>query len=397
MTRGGRREERWLRGASGAALAGAARAARTASAPRAAALATVAFVAALVATALARAGEEPREAGAPPPRRLLVATKHAPPFSMRAPDGSWTGLSIELWRDMATELGLDYELREMDLASMLRALRDGSADAAVAALSVTAEREAVFDFTHPFHTAGIGIAVRVREEATLLPSARALLSWEFAALVGGALALMLAVGTLVWALERRRNPADFPGAAGPGIGAGLWWAAVTASTVGYGDKVPRTVAGRAVAIVWMFAGVVGISSFTAAVASILAVKHLEGAIRGPEDLPRASIAAVKDTASETYLRAQGLRAFPYPTAEAALEAVARGERDAAVYDAPILRWLATHSFQGRIVVLPQVLVREDYGIGLPRGSELRKPLNRVLLERLKTQEWLAIRTRYLGS
>eukprot|EP00967_Tisochrysis_lutea_P085315 scaffold119699_cov32-Tisochrysis_lutea.AAC.5 len=37
------------------------------------------------------------------------------------------------------------------------------------------------------------------------------------------------------------------------------WALVTVTTVGYGDAVPHTSAGRAVAAVAMFTGVVGIS------------------------------------------------------------------------------------------------------------------------------------------
>ena len=33
----------------------------------------------------------------------------------------------------------------------------------------------------------------------------------------------------------------------PSIGSGLWWAVQTTTTVGYGDNVPATVAGRLVA------------------------------------------------------------------------------------------------------------------------------------------------------
>lgn len=40
------------------------------------------------------------------PSKLLIATKQAPPFSLKNADGEWTGLSIELWRRIADEL--DY-------------------------------------------------------------------------------------------------------------------------------------------------------------------------------------------------------------------------------------------------------------------------------------------------
>ncbi len=49
----------------------------------------------------------------------------------------------------------------------------------------------------------------------------------------------------------------------------LWWAAVTITTVGYGDMVPVTVAGKAVATVLMIGGVAFFSGVTANLASFL--------------------------------------------------------------------------------------------------------------------------------
>ena len=49
----------------------------------------------------------------------------------------------------------------------------------------------------------------------------------------------------------------------------LWWAVVTITTVGYGDMVPITAAGRAVAFVLMFGGIAFFSGLTANLASFL--------------------------------------------------------------------------------------------------------------------------------
>ena len=46
---------------------------------------------------------------------------------------------------------------------------------------------------------------------------------------------------------------------------GLWWAVQTVTTVGYGDTVPQTVAGRALATLVMLTGIGFISVVTAAI------------------------------------------------------------------------------------------------------------------------------------
>ena len=53
----------------------------------------------------------------------------------------------------------------------------------------------------------------------------------------------------------------------PNVGLGVWWAIVTVTTVGYGDVVPHTLAGRAVASALMFVGIGFLSLLTATIAS----------------------------------------------------------------------------------------------------------------------------------
>lgn len=55
-----------------------------------------------------------------------------------------------------------------------------------------------------------------------------------------------------------------------GYGDSLWWAIVTATTVGYGDISPHTVLGRIAAVVLMFNGIGLISALTSAITSYLA-------------------------------------------------------------------------------------------------------------------------------
>jgi voltage-gated potassium channel Kch len=110
-----------------------------------------------------------------------------------------------------------------------------------------------------------------------------LFSGPFIAILASLLALLAAVGVLVWLAERRRNP-QFGRGPLKGVGAGLWWSAVTMTTVGYGDKAPTTFPGRLIAMVWMFASVIIISSFTAAIATALTGDKLEQSVTDLNDL-----------------------------------------------------------------------------------------------------------------
>ncbi|GIX47324.1 MAG: amino acid ABC transporter substrate-binding protein [Candidatus Tectimicrobiota bacterium] len=333
----------------------------------------------------------------PPQRSLVVGTKEAPPFAMKRPDGTWEGISIELWQAMAQALNLPYELRELDLQGLLEGVAAGELDAAVAALTVTAAREKVMDFTHPFYTTGLGIAVARRARNLGLGVLEGFFSWPFVRAVAVLACVLFAVGGVVWWCERRRNPAHFGGSVAQGLGSGVWWAAVTMTTVGYGDKVPVTRWGRAVALVWMFASIITISGFTAAIATALTINQLGVVVRGPEDLARVRVGAIQHTTSEAALRERRLLFRLYPTPQVALEAIQRDEIDAVVYDAPLLRHLALTAFRDVIEVLPVTFERQDYAIALPPGSPLREALNRTLLEQLRRPLWQELLYRYLGK
>ena len=51
------------------------------------------------------------------------------------------------------------------------------------------------------------------------------------------------------------------------VGAGLWWAVQTVTTVGYGDLVPTNTSGRIVAALVMLLGLAFLSVITAAITS----------------------------------------------------------------------------------------------------------------------------------
>lgn len=329
--------------------------------------------------------------------QLRVATREAPPFAMQRPDGSWHGLSIDLWSNIARELDLDFTLESMGIDEMVEAVANGEMDAAVAALTMTAEREARVDFTHPFHVSGLAIAVPVQRGGLWVGLVRALFSPAFVQAFGALVLLLAGVGAAIWLLERRHNPDQFGGSNVSGLGSGFWWAAVTMTTVGYGDKSPVSPAGRVLGILWMFIGVVTISGFTAAIASALTAHRLTGDIRGPEDLPGRRVAVVAQSAAEAALDRRGIRSRGVETLEEGLAQLSAGRFDAVVYDAPLLSYQVAVNHDGVLSVLPGTFERQAYAIALPQGSPHREAINRALLAKVTDPSWVATLTRHLNA
>jgi voltage-gated potassium channel len=70
--------------------------------------------------------------------------------------------------------------------------------------------------------------------------------------------ITLAAGVLMTVIDHENFPS---------IGSGLWWAVQTVTTVGYGDHVPTTVAGRLVAAAVMLFGIGFLTVITASITS----------------------------------------------------------------------------------------------------------------------------------
>jgi ABC-type amino acid transport substrate-binding protein len=175
---------------------------------------------------------------------LKVGAHDKPPFCFKNPNGSWTGLSVEVWKEVAARAGLEYELVEVPFEMIREGVANGTLDAAIGEIAVTADDEKVMDFTQPFLISPVGIAVRDRPWKLLWSEAiEDFLNWTVGQFVIGILVLMLVVSLLIWVAERRHHAGHFQGGI-HGIGAALWFSAVTMTTVGYGDVYPQTPLGK---------------------------------------------------------------------------------------------------------------------------------------------------------
>ena len=143
---------------------------------------------------------------------------------------------------MAEELGREYKLIPVtQMEAILTGLEQGHFDAAIGAITITPEREARVDFSYPAHRSGVAVALR-KETGPLAAIASYLtVAADLGYLIVAILALLLLLGFVIWLIERpRRLGTEAPEDSVATFNEGLYWAVVTMTTVGYGDKTPKT-------------------------------------------------------------------------------------------------------------------------------------------------------------
>ncbi len=341
-------------------------------------------------------------AGKPVPKTLRVLTKPIAPFVIPNGTGSVSGFSVDLWEAVSKRMNVKSELTVLPtLKAMLDGVREGAGDIGIAAITITAERETWLDFSHPYFRSGLQVLVR-RENAGVLSQALGVLKGMFSspsfqlALMGLGILVVL-VAHLIWLVERHRNP-DFTRSYPLGVWDAVYWTLVTISTVGYGDKTPKTHFGRVIALVLIVFGYVAFAWFTATITSAVTVSELEGVIRGPEDLLGRRVATVEHSTAETYLRhLPGTRIVGVSRIEDAYALLEAKKVDAVVYDFPALSYYVSHGGEGKVRTTGPIFSHEPYGIAMQEGSPLRESVNQALLQVIESGEYGRIYKKWFGT
>jgi ABC-type amino acid transport substrate-binding protein len=337
---------------------------------------------------------QPRDSDAAE-KELIIGTKETPPFVIKRPDGTLYGISIDLWRRVAERLHLRYRFVEQTtIQELLDGTAKGSFDAAIAALTATAARERVVDFTQPYYSTGLGIAVPENENEWV-SVLRTVLSFGFFQAVLVLLGIAMVVGFVIWLLERRRT--EHFGGGMKGLGAGLWWSTLAMTRGGTAQNAPATLAGRLVGTSWMIASVITFAIFTAAITSTLTKKELQGVVHSVNDLRSVRVGAPMGSTTVDYLDRRRIAHRTFPGPQAGLQALQRGSIDAFVYDKPLLTWLILQDYSSTLRVLDIVFDTQHYAIAVPKGSPLRRTLDSSLLEETESDWWEQTLSQYLGK
>ena len=315
---------------------------------------------------------------------LLIGIYPTPPFVMLDAQKP-QGFSIDLWKIMADDLNLRYRfVSSATIAGVLEDVSEDRVDAGLGALSITLLREERVDFTHSYFHTGLGIMVGGRRTWSFSVFIRSFFSKQKILLLGGLGIFICAVGHLIWFVERKyatKQP-SFDKRYLPGVLDGMYWAIVTASTVGYGDKVARSRAGRLLGVILIITSLPFFAYLTAKLASDITLHEIRTGITGPRDLIERRIGVREGSTAQDYVASTGAVMLSFVRLDTAYHRLEQGHLDAVVHDRPILLYYAANHGRGRVEVLATTFSQQDYGIALPENSPLNEQFNREIL-RLK--------------
>ena len=323
----------------------------------------------------------------------IVGIKEAPPFAFKDSKGKWMGITVDLWKEIQSENTTKFQLQEMALDKLLIAIERADIATGIGAISILNEREKKFDFSIPYFDTGLALATRTKYAnnawnyfGTLGKIIKALIPWVL---------LLLFVGVLIWLIERKINEDQFHKPLGEGVGSGIWWACVTMTTVGYGDKTPKSFVGRIIAVFWMFSGIILISSLTATITTSMTLERLDDQISTLDDLKNQKTGVAESTAAARFLQDRGVTHNIFPSLDEGLAALSNGKINVLVHDEPIMKHVIAQKYSGKLQVLDIILDKQLYAFPSQDNAIILEQINLGIIEAMESGKLESIIQRYL--
>jgi ABC-type amino acid transport substrate-binding protein len=326
---------------------------------------------------------------------LRVAVADLPTYCIKDQRGdNWHGMAMELWRQVAEREQWRYELVEYETRhSLLSALNNNEVDVVITAL-LDAETESEVEFMQSYHRTTLGLALPM--SSGLWSIVKGIFTLQFLYVVLALCSLLLLVGVLVYYMERKDNEEQFGGdrTTWQGIGSGFWWAGVTMTTIGYGDKAPQTLGGRTIAMLWMLVAMAVTSGLTA---TVIAATSARTVVDFPNDLTDMKVGVLVNSPAAEYLDQQGTDYVTFADYTEGLQSFQDGEIDAVVADATTLEYEIGRNSNLLAYIQTTDADPEAYAFAVREGSPLTEPLQKAVIQVTLTEMWREIVNGYKTS
>ena len=332
--------------------------------------------------------------------KLVVAVVEVEPFVIRETGSrseSWTGLSVELWKQIATELELEYEFRPMSAAIARQSLQDGRVDVALGDFAINGPDYRHIDYSHPYLHSNYAVASLALKESAFSQVLDRFFSSTVLLVLGVLLVLMVFGGTVFWLMEKDRNPEMFKIDHGRFrfLNGAIWsFLLVTAQEPDVFKN--SSLWGRLFATALLIVGITVSASYIALITSSLTVNEITTAHYGEEDLPDLRVLTLSNSSGIGYLNRHHLNYKIYPNMELAIEALEQGDADAVFADGIELIYHMRRHSNAPVALSPILQETEYIALAFPKGSDLVAKTNLPLIEFVETPIWYRLRSQYLG-
>lgn len=327
-----------------------------------------------------------------------MAVGGSSPYVIRAP-GKPDGISVQVWELVARKLRVEsrYSVFPSSEAALAE-LEAGRADVVVGPILMSTTTITDFNLSVPYFVSRMAMLSRARP-ITLMERVRPFVSRAVFISVVSLVFLVTAVGLLVWFTERRPNSDMFP----PGhfgLQNGIWFAVATMSGVGYGDVVPRTIVGRALAALWMLVTTLFFSTVTAGITTAITLSHLpHGEVVSLHNLNNSRVAVVQGSEGDSLMRMLGIRAIRTPNVTAAVDLLEHDEVDVIIFSEPALEYtLRVEHRAAKFVLTPATDELTYYCFATAKSNyELEDRIDRTLVRLNEDDQLHSTYERWLGT
>jgi len=225
---------------------------------------------------------------------LKVYTKEFRPLVFKEND-KIKGMDIDLLDAVTAEMGMKYELVIKDT---FKEARDGvankEADMAIAGITVTADREAIMDFSYPYIKTGLGILILDKKKSDMIDNAKIIIVSVGKPILYLAL-FLIGVAHLVWLTEKGSDKINDN--YNPGILESAWFVYITITTIGYGDITPKKLLSKFMIVCITLFGFGFFANIVAKMSAESVIKKQAYYIQDENDLRGKKVATEEGTSS----------------------------------------------------------------------------------------------------
>lgn len=316
---------------------------------------------------------------------ITVGVSEIPPM-VSTQNENFTGFEIELMKEAAREAGLQVVFKKYNnVQEKLAAVQSSEVDAALGAISLTADRAENFDWTVSVYNSGFQ-AVSLAD-ASMMPEVpdgfEKLLIWF--------LIISIVIIHIIY-LSEKSSEEDIANTYNPGIFHAAWVYFMLITTIGFGDKKLATGLGKLVAVPCALIGMFVYGTVIGVIAVDLFNKEAKNSIETVADFNGYTVATKVDTKSQKFLDDLGVKTVTLKNIDECFEKLEAGEVDLVLYDRPVvLSELKKHE---DVMETGPVFEPHHYSIALPIGSKYRRILNSSILKISKDGRREKIESRY---